>query len=104
MHHIPKDGGKHVYMILYNIPNNIFTINENENKIGVWGGNTQNKNAGYSPPCSKGPGPKPYVITVFALNRILPTFTHNITLEELNEAMKDAVLASNELKVIYSRP
>lgn len=104
MHHIPKDGGKHVYMLLYNIPMTINSISENERKIGIWGKNTHNNILGYAPPCSKGPGAKPYIITVYALSKSnILSGKRGVTYDELQNEIKDNILAQSSITIYYSR-
>jgi Raf kinase inhibitor-like YbhB/YbcL family protein len=104
MHHFPKDGGKHVYMVVYNIPATVTNIPQAATNIGVWGSNTQNKNLSYSPPCSKGPGPKNYIITVYALSN-QPSFTNTgaVSMDDLLLAIKNSTLASSTITVHYAR-
>jgi phosphatidylethanolamine-binding protein (PEBP) family uncharacterized protein len=104
MHHFPKDGDKHVYMVLYNIPSSIKGIKDDEHQIGVWGQNTQNKNLAYSPPCSKGPGAKTYIITVYALSeKISDQSSKGLTMDQLFERMNDKILAKAIMNVQYTR-
>ncbi|MBJ7259509.1 MAG: hypothetical protein JHD33_08210 [Chthoniobacterales bacterium] len=62
--------------------------------------------AGYAPPHSKGPGPKTYVITVYALSGLLEINqpAAQVTREILLEAMKDKILDRAALHVTYERP
>lgn len=106
MHHFAKDGEKHVYMLVYDIPNNIHQIPDALSGIGQWGVNTVNRQNSYTPPCSKGPGPKTYLITVYALSS-KPNITvskDRITMDYLLDAIKPITLASSEIEVTYSRP
>ena len=60
---------------------------------------------GYAPPHSKGPGPKKYTYTVYALSAA-PQITappEEVSRDVLLAAMKDSILATAELNVIYSR-
>lgn len=68
MHHIPSVGDKHVYLLLYNIPASVTSIPEAVSGIGLFGINTVNGQTKYTPPCSQGPGPKTYILTVYALS------------------------------------
>ena len=104
MHHDPKEGDKHVYFVLYNIPPTVSELPQGVTNIGNWGRNTQNRNPGYSPPCSKGPGAKTYVLTVYALSEQLNLKkADGITMDELLTAMKNCTMASSVLPVQYSR-
>jgi phosphatidylethanolamine-binding protein (PEBP) family uncharacterized protein len=103
MHHIPKDGGKKVYMLLYNIPAGATNLPQGATNIGTWGSNTQNKNLSYSPPCSKGPGAKSYIITVYALSDSLQFSNSAVTLDEFLDATKSTTLATSTITVQYAR-
>lgn len=105
MHHIPPTGDKHVYMCVYNISSNTLNFAENTTNIGLWGINTVNGKNTYSPPCSQGPGPKVYIITVYALSE-QPTITatsNKITMDILLEAIATKTLAKSVISVTYSR-
>lgn len=106
IHHFPKDGDKHVYMVLYNLPKSINKIEAGEKKIGEWGANTQNRSLSYSPPCSKGPGPKSYIITVYALSENLSFNNRSnagVTMDELLSAIQNITLSKSSLELVYSR-
>jgi phosphatidylethanolamine-binding protein (PEBP) family uncharacterized protein len=104
MHHYPKEGDKHVYMVLYNIPNNVKSLEAGEKNIGTWGANTQNKDLSYSPPCSKGPGPKSYIITIYALSEILHfNNSDRVNMNQLMDSIQNILLSKSSLEVIYSR-
>ncbi len=73
--------------------------------IGMLGNNSVNGKLAYTPPCSKGPGPKEYIYTVYALSAD-PQFTvpaAQVDRAPLLDAIKDITLDSAELHVIYSR-
>lgn len=105
MHHIAKDGETHVYFILYDIPVDILGIPDAVQGIGKFGTNTVNRRTSYTPPCSKGPGPKEYIITVYALSDMTAITKPGsaVTLNFLLDSIKNKILASSELRVIYSR-
>jgi phosphatidylethanolamine-binding protein (PEBP) family uncharacterized protein len=69
MHHFDPTGNKHVYWVLYNIPANVQSLPSNASGIGSMGINTVNRRNAYAPPCSKGPGPKQYLITLYAVSK-----------------------------------
>jgi phosphatidylethanolamine-binding protein (PEBP) family uncharacterized protein len=59
----------------------------------------------YSPPCSKGPGPKTYTYTVYALSA-QPQLTvpaSQVKRDVLLAAMQNITLATAELHVTYAR-
>ena len=104
MHHVAPDRTKW-YWILYNIPADIKSLPKNVKDVGTLGNNSVNGRTEYAPPHSKGPGPKTYVYTVYALSSPVKL---DVTPAEVNRdvllaAMKDKILASAELRVVYSR-
>ncbi|MFN8672311.1 MAG: YbhB/YbcL family Raf kinase inhibitor-like protein [Candidatus Sericytochromatia bacterium] len=104
MHHIPGPGDEHVYMVVYDIPSNINTFSSNEKNLGIWGINTVNRKNEYAPPCSKGPGPKVYTLTLYALSsKTTLKNTSNITKNELIQDIKDKTLATSSINITYSR-
>jgi len=70
MHHSPPNGGTHVYWVLAGLDAGTTSLVENAMGLKTAGANTVNRNPGYAPPCSKGPGRKSYYITVYALNDV----------------------------------
>ena len=106
MHHIPGPGDVKWYWILYNIPADTQSLQKNVKNIGIQGNNSVNGRTEYAPPHSKGPGPKTYIYTVYALSAPveLTVKPSEVTRAVLLDAMKDRILASAELKVVYTRP
>lgn len=104
MHHIAPDGIKW-YWVLYNIPPDVSRLPKNVQGVGTLGNNSINRVVGYAPPHSKGPGPKTYTLTLYALSgppRInVPAA--EVSRDVLLAAMKGLVLASAELNVVYTR-
>ena len=106
MHHVPPDGGFKWYWVLYNIPADTHSLPKNVKGVGTLGNNSVNRRLEYAPPHSKGPGPKTYIYTVYALSAA-PQITvppSEVNREVLLAAMKNKILASAELSVVYSRP
>lgn len=106
MHHIDPKGKTKWYWTLYNIPANVQSLAKNVQGVGTSGNNSINKRTEYAPPHSKGPGPKTYIYTIYALSSTLQ-FSEppdQVSREVLLNAMKDHILASAELHVVYSRP
>lgn len=105
MHHIPPTGDKHVYLVLYDIPSTVSSIPEAVKNIGKWGINTVNGQNSYTPPCSVGPGPKIYIITVYALSAapVIPVPQQQVTMDVLLTALAPLKLASSEISVTYAR-
>lgn len=104
MHHIAPDRTKW-YWILYNIPSTTTTLPINVSGVGTQGSNTVNDRAEYAPPHSKGPGPKTYIYTVYALSEpvTLDMPPARVGRPELLAAMQGKILASAELKTVYER-
>jgi phosphatidylethanolamine-binding protein (PEBP) family uncharacterized protein len=90
-------------MVLYNIPINQTKIIEGAKNIGIWGHNSLNKTLAYSPPCSQGPGEKSYVITIYALSKIIQPQKTDLTMDELTKEMAGSILDTNTLTVKYIR-
>ena len=105
MHHLDPEGKTKWYWTLYNMPADIRHLSKNVKGIGTLGNNSVNHQVGYAPPHSKGPGPKTYILTVYALaipvQISLPPA--EVSRAVLLAAMKDKILDSAELKVVYDR-
>jgi Raf kinase inhibitor-like YbhB/YbcL family protein len=106
MHHFDPTGNKHVYWVLYNIPANLQSLPSNASGIGSMGINTVNRRNAYAPPCSKGPGPKQYQITLYAVSKQLLTGNSQgmITMDDVMRDIETSKLDSSLLTVTYSRP
>jgi phosphatidylethanolamine-binding protein (PEBP) family uncharacterized protein len=105
MHHIANPTDIHWYWIVYDIPANITSFSKNMTGIGTLGTNSVNDKQAYTPPCSKGPGPKTYTYTVYALSA-WPKFSvpaNKVTRAVLLEAIRDIILANAEFHVTYAR-
>jgi hypothetical protein len=105
MHHIPRPGAEeHVYIVTWNIPATTKSIAEGQKNAGLWGVNTMNGRAQYAPPCSKGPGEKIYVVTLYALSGEpkLPT-SGKVTRSDLLASIKDITLGSSAIDLRYAR-
>lgn len=105
MHHIDPQGITKWYWILYDIPASIHSLPKNVRGIGTLGNNSVNDEPGYAPPHSKGPGPKTYILTVYALSAPvqLSVPPPEVSRDVLLAAMKDLILDSAELRVVYDR-
>lgn len=106
MHHIDPQGKTKWYWLLYNIPADTKNLPKNVKDVGVLGNNSINGKLGYAPPHSKGPGAKTYVYTVYALSEPvkLDVKPADVTRDVLLATMKNFILATAELKVVYTRP
>ena len=104
MHHVAPDRTKW-YWILYNIPADVKSLPKNVKDVGTLGNNSVNGKTEYAPPHSKGPGPKVYVYTVYALSSPvkLEVTPAEVNRDVLLAAMKDKILASAELRAVYLR-
>ncbi len=105
MHHVDPEGVIKWYWILYNIPADVQSLPKNVKGVGTLGNNSVDDRIGYAPPHSKGPGPKTYVLTVYALSAPVQVSVppSRVNREVLLAAMKDLILDSAELKVVYDR-
>ncbi len=106
MYTIPPTGDKHVYIVLYNIPSTTTSIPDNSKNIGIFGINTVDGKTTYTPPCSQGPGPKVYVLTLYALNAEPSISVPNtqVTMDILSAGMKNKIVDSAVMSVTYTRP
>jgi phosphatidylethanolamine-binding protein (PEBP) family uncharacterized protein len=106
MHHIPGPGEVKWYWILYNLPAGTQSLPRNVTGLGTLGNNSVNGRTEYAQPHSKGPGPKTYIYTVYALSAApqLKLPSAQVNREVLLAAMQDRILATAELRVVYSRP
>jgi Raf kinase inhibitor-like YbhB/YbcL family protein len=106
MHHVDPEGKIKWYWLLYNIPADTKILPRNVKSVGTLGNNSVNGRVEYAPPHSKGPGPKTYIYTVYALSAPVKVDVpaSQVSREVLLAAMKDSILATAELKVTYSRP
>ena len=105
MHHIPGPGAEeHVYIVTWNIPATTKSIDAGQKNMGTWGVNTVNGRAQYAPPCSKGPGEKIYVVTLYALSGEpkLPT-SGKVTRSDLLTSIKEITLGSSAIDLRYAR-
>jgi len=105
MHHVDPEGKTKWYWLLYNIPPEMKSLPKNVNEVGTLGINSVNGRVEYAPPHSKGLGPKTYVYTVYALSATLKidVVPSAVTRDVLLAAMKDHILATAEMRVVYTR-
>ncbi len=104
MDHLTPDNTMKYYWTLWNIPATTTEIPKNAKDVGKIGTGF-NGHIGYEPPHSKGPGAKTYVLTVYALSEPLQISqsANEVDRDALLSAMKDKVLASASLNVVYTR-
>jgi len=105
MHHIDPEGKAKWYWTLYNIPDGTTSLAKNVSGVGTLGNNSVNGRTEYAPPHSKGPGAKTYVYTVYALSAPvkLAVPPAQVSRDVLLTAMQGNILATAEMKVVYTR-
>ncbi len=106
MHHIDPAGKAKWYWVLYDLPATMHSLPKNVSGVGTLGNNSFNGRTAYAPPHSKGPGAKTYIYTLYALSTAvkLDMPPAQVSREVLLAAMKDTILGTAELRVVYSRP
>jgi phosphatidylethanolamine-binding protein (PEBP) family uncharacterized protein len=91
-------------MVLYDIPSSQHDFSNSKKNIGIWGSNTHSKEFGYAPPCSKGQGPKEYIITVYALSkRQGNALVAGLSMDDFLQQTKDQIISTSTISVTYSR-
>ncbi|MEO6739462.1 MAG: YHYH protein, partial [Chthoniobacteraceae bacterium] len=102
-HVAPGNVMKH-YWTMWDIPATTTSLPKNVKGVGKLGTSFKGQ-IGYEPPHSQGPGAKTYVLTVYALSAPLQIMQqpHEVNRDVLLAAMKDKVLASSSLSVVYTR-
>jgi phosphatidylethanolamine-binding protein (PEBP) family uncharacterized protein len=104
MDHLAPGNVVKSYWTMWDIPAATTSLPKNVKGVGQLGTSFKGQ-PGYEPPHSQGPGAKTYVLTVYALSappQIAPA-SRNVTRDVLLTAIKDKVLASSSLSVVYSR-
>ncbi|MFO0877929.1 MAG: YHYH protein [Gemmataceae bacterium] len=90
------------YWVITSIPATVTSLDRNSKGVGRDGINDKRR-TGYDPMRSKGPGPKEYHLTLYALSAE-PTFaSERITRADLLRAIKDITLAESTLSFTYER-
>jgi phosphatidylethanolamine-binding protein (PEBP) family uncharacterized protein len=103
MQHNPPDGGERVYLVLTDIPVETKGLEAGQRTVGRFGLNSIHRAAAYEPPCSKGPGEKEYVVTLFALSAAPALPSGEFTRAELLDAMKGITLGTTSLTLRAER-
>ncbi len=105
MHHVASPTDIHWYWVLYDVPAGVSSLEKNSQGVGTLGTNSVNGKTANAPPCSKGPGPKTYTYTVYALSSRpqLSVPPSQVDRQVLLEAIRNITLASAELHVTYTR-
>jgi phosphatidylethanolamine-binding protein (PEBP) family uncharacterized protein len=106
MHHIDPQGVTKWYWTLYNIPADVHSLARNSKGTGTLGNNSVNGRTEYAPPHSQGPGAKTYIYTLYALSAApqLDVPRTQVNRAVLLKAMQGRILATAELRVVYTRP
>ena len=89
------------YWLVYDIPSNVTRLPRNAMGIGVVGLNDKGR-TDYDPMCSRGPGPKTYHITVYALSAELGPSRPRLNRAAFLEAIKGKQLARGTLTFTYT--
>ncbi|MHB1199979.1 MAG: YbhB/YbcL family Raf kinase inhibitor-like protein [Polaromonas sp.] len=102
---LPPDGRPQWNWVVYGIPATTTELTKNAVGIGTQGMGSHGSTAGYEPPCSKGPGPKTYTFTVYALSAH-PELDAGLVVsgDVLTHAIAGITLDSGTLNVHYDRP
>ena len=103
MHHLDPEGRTKTYWILYDIDASVRGLPKNVKGVGKLGASFRGQ-AAYEPPHSKGPGPKTYVLSLYALSQPLglQDQSANVTLASLLKAMQGKAIAGADLSVVYT--
>jgi phosphatidylethanolamine-binding protein (PEBP) family uncharacterized protein len=102
--HKPRPDGDEVksYWVVTNIPATVTGLEKNSTGVGRAGINDKRR-TGYDPMNSKGPGPKEYHVTLYALSGEPKFDTDKVTRADLLKAIKDITLAETTLSYTYER-
>lgn len=100
---IKESEGLRWYWSMYNISAQVSEITIGQ-PMGTQGSNVVNNKHEYSPPCSKGPGPKNYTFHLYALSTFLDLVqSEDISATTLRNSMKGLVLDSDSITVSFAR-
>ena len=104
MDHLAPGNVMKSYWTMWDIPTSTVSLPKNAKGAGKVGASFKGQ-LGYEPPHSQGPGAKTYVLTVYALSSPVQISQppREVNREVLLAAMKDKVLASSSLHVVYTR-
>jgi len=103
---LPGDGTARWNWVLYRIPKNMTRLEKNSTGVGVLGSGSHGTTMEYDPPCSQGPGPKTYTLTLYALSEspTLPARPELVTGPVLANAISSITLDRASLDLSYTRP
>ena len=103
MDHLAKGPEMKCYWTMWDIPPTVTSLPKNVQGVGKLGA-TWKRGETYITPHSAGGGPKTYTLHLYALSKTpeLPQPAGEVTREVLLTAIKDSILDSAELKVVYT--
>ena len=105
MDHQPAPDEWHWYWALWGISASTTSLSAGTTGGAIVGTNSVNPDLAYAPPCSKGPGPKKYTLTVFALSdEVHVTDPRSVDRTVFLATVKPITLARASITVSYSRP
>lgn len=102
---LPGDGTTKWNWVLYQIPGTTKRLLKDSFLVGELGVGSDGPGMAYNPPCSRGPGPKRYTWTVYALKEA-PVFSvppNRVSGQVVTEEIAELTLASASLRLTYSR-
>lgn len=104
MDHLAPGNEMKGYWNVWDIPADVTSLPKNAKGVGKVGVGFRGE-VGYEPPHSKGPGAKTYVIHVYALSGApkIEGDASSVNREVLLAAIKDKILATADLHVVYTR-
>ena len=103
MDHLARGPEMKSYWTMWDIPASVTSLGENVHGVGKLGA-TWKRGETYIAPHSQGGGAKTYTLHVYALSKV-PQFNQppqQVTREVLLAAIKDSILDSADLNVIYT--
>ncbi|MBU1359752.1 MAG: YHYH protein [Gammaproteobacteria bacterium] len=101
---VPPDGITKYNWVLYGIPGATRHLAKDSQGVGTPGMGSNGSSLAYQPPCSKGPGPKTYTFTVYALSAapVLPKGSA-VSGAKLLRAMSSITLGTATLGLDHTR-
>ena len=93
------------WWMVYDIPKEVASLQENEGSIGTLGTNSVKNEIGYEPPCFQGSGTHTYRYTLYALSVVNPILDapENMTRESFLEAVSGVTIATAEFDASWTR-
>ncbi|MDA7511301.1 YHYH protein, partial [Verrucomicrobia bacterium] len=93
------------WWMVYDIPNEVSSLQENETSIGTLGTNSVKNELGYEPPCFQGSGTHTYRYTLYALSVVNPILEapENMTRASFLEAVSGVTIATAEFDAGWTR-